>query len=37
MKVKDLMEQLKELDPETELSVEPVQSFVIRPIQKEEE
>tara|TARA_R110001599_G_scaffold237336_1_gene436776 strand:- start:474 stop:587 length:114 start_codon:yes stop_codon:yes gene_type:complete len=37
MRVKDLMKQLEELDPETELTIEPVQSFVIRPVPKEEE
>lgn len=37
MKVKDLMAQLKELDEDTELTIEPVQSFVIRPVPKEEE
>jgi len=37
MRVKDLMKQLEELDPEMELTVEPVQSFVIRPVPKEEE
>jgi len=37
MKVSDLMKQLQELDPEMELTIEPVQSFVIRPVIKEEE
>lgn len=37
MRVKDLMKQLEELDPEMELTIEPVQSFVIRPVPKEEE
>jgi hypothetical protein len=37
MKVKELMAQLKELDEETELTIEPVQSFVIRPVPKKEE
>lgn len=36
MRVKDLMKQLEELDPEMELTIEPVQSFVIRPVPKEE-
>jgi hypothetical protein len=31
------MAQLKELDEETELTIEPVQSFVIRPVPKKEE
>ena len=37
MRVKDLMKQLEELDPEMELTIEPVQRFVIRPVPKEEE
>ena len=37
MRVKDLMKQLEELDPEMELTIEPVQSFVIRRVPKEEE
>ena len=37
MRVKDLMKQLEELDPEMELTIEPVQCFVIRPVPKEEE
>ena len=37
MRVKDLMKQLEELDTEMELTVAPVQSFVIRPVPKEEE
>ena len=37
MRVKDLMKQLEELDPEMELTIEPVQSCGIRPVPKEEE
>jgi len=37
LKVSDLMKQLEELDPETELTIEPVQSFVIRPVPKTED
>jgi len=37
VKVKDLLAQLKELDGDTELTIEPVQTFVIRPVPKEEE
>jgi len=37
VKVKDLLAQLKEMDGDTELTIEPVQSFVIRPVPKEEE
>ena len=35
MKVKELLEQLSTLDPEMDLSIEPVQSFVIRPVRNE--
>jgi len=35
--VKDLLAQLKEMDGDTELTIEPVQSFVIRPVKAEEE
>jgi len=31
------MAQLKEMDEDTELTIEPVQSFVIRPLPKKEE
>jgi len=37
VKVRDLLAQLKELDGDTELTIEPVQSFVIRPVPKKEE
>ena len=37
MKVKDLLKQLKELDPEMELTIEPVQSFMIRPVVETED
>ena len=37
MKVSDLLKQLQELDPDTELTIEPVQSFVIRPVPKKED
>jgi len=37
MKVSDLLKQLQELDPDMELTIEPVQSFVIRPVTKEED
>tara|TARA_Y100000004_G_scaffold176776_1_gene217640 strand:- start:82 stop:213 length:132 start_codon:yes stop_codon:yes gene_type:complete len=36
MKVKDLLEQLKEMDPEAEVRVEPVQSYVMRPVVKDD-
>jgi hypothetical protein len=36
MKVKDLLEQLKEMDPETEVTIEPVQSYVMRPVVKDD-
>ena len=37
MKVKDLKKQLEQLDPEMELTIEPVQSFVIRPVPVKED
>ena len=37
MKVSDLLKQLQELDPDMELTIEPVQSFVIRPVPKKED
>jgi hypothetical protein len=35
--VKDLMEQLEGLDPEMELTIQPVQSFVIKPVDNKED
>jgi len=37
LKVKDLMKQLEGLDPEMELTIQPVQSFVIKPIETQED
>jgi hypothetical protein len=36
MKVKDIMKQLEEFDPETEITIEPVQSYVMRPVVKDD-
>jgi hypothetical protein len=32
VKVKDILEAIKEMDPETELTIDPVTSYVLRPV-----
>lgn len=37
MKVREILEQLKDLDPETELTIIPQQSYVLSPVVREDD